>query len=118
MEEPTRPAAAPILEPPTVEEKKDLLDAVLDLSFRTAITPKIIRWLYILGLIGSALWTGRWVMGSFAPPNGGIMSGLVSLVFAPIIFLIGAVVTRVTLEIVQAVFGIAASLKNMERYLK
>ncbi|HSI64193.1 MAG TPA: DUF4282 domain-containing protein [Candidatus Saccharimonadia bacterium] len=98
------------------EEKKDMLDALLDLSFRTAITPKIARWLYIMGLVLSGLLAMRWVLAAFAVgQGGGIFSGIVALFFAPILFIIFALITRVLLEVVLAIFSIAESLKSIER---
>ncbi|RBP45265.1 uncharacterized protein DUF4282 [Roseimicrobium gellanilyticum] len=98
------------------EEKKDILDALLDLSFRTAITPKIARWLYIMGLVISGLLAARWVLAAFSVgQGGGLFAGVVAIFFAPILFVIYALITRVALEVVLAVFSIAESLKNIER---
>ncbi len=94
--------------PEPEEEKKDLLDALLDLSFRTAITPKVIRWLYIIGLVASALFAARWALTAFS--TNGIFSGIVSLALAPIVFALYALVTRVFLEITVAIFRIADAL--------
>lgn len=105
---PNTPAPAPA----APEEKKDMLDFFLDLSFRTAITPKVIRWLYIMGLVLSAVLTARWVWHSF---GSALMGGIVSLLFAPIIFILYALVTRVVLEVILAIFSIAESLKNIEK---
>lgn len=111
MDETTPPASAA-----HPEEKKDMLDALLDLSFRTAITPKISRWLYIMGLVVSGLLAAKWVLTAFdGDKGGGIMSGLVSLMFAPILFILYALVTRVILEVILAIFSIAESLKDIER---
>lgn len=91
--------------------KTDLLDAIFDLSFQKAITPLIIRWLYILGVVGCALLAGSWVLSAF---NNGIMAGLISMVIAPVLFIVYVLVTRVGLEVVQAIFSIAESLKRIE----
>lgn len=105
-----------ISDAPRPEEKKDVLDALLDLSFRTAITPKIIRWLYIMGLVLCGLMAAKWVLAAFSLAHGGgLMSGVVALFFAPILFIIYALITRVALEVVLAIFSIAESLKNIER---
>lgn len=102
--------------PATSEEKKDMLDALLDLSFRTAITPKIARWLYIMGLVASGLLAAKWVRESFSVgQGGGLFAGVMSLFFAPILFVIYALITRVLLEVVLAIFSIADSLKEIER---
>ncbi len=110
MDDVTTPKPAPA--PAPAEEKKDLLDFFLDLSFRTAITPKVIRWLYIMGLVLSAVFTARWVWYSF---GSALMGGVVSLIFAPIIFVLSALVTRVVMEVLLAIFSIAESLKNIEK---
>ncbi|QIF04434.1 DUF4282 domain-containing protein [Roseimicrobium sp. ORNL1] len=98
------------------EEKKDMLDALLDLSFRTAITPKIARWLYIMGLVVSGLLAAKWVLAAFSVgQGGGLFAGVMSLFFAPVLFVIYALITRVFLEVVLAIFFIADTLKEIER---
>jgi hypothetical protein len=98
------------------KEKKDMLDALLDLSFRTAITPKIARWLYIMGLVVSGLLAAKWVLAAFSVgQGGGLFAGVMSLFFAPILFIIYALITRVFLEVVLAIFSIEESLKSIER---
>ena len=94
------------------QESVGLVDALLDLSFRTAITPKIVRVLYIVGLIAAALFAGRWALPSF---DRGIMGGMTSLIFAPILFVLYALITRMMLEVLVAVFRILEHLKSIDR---
>lgn len=96
-------------------ESVGLLDALLDLSFKTAITPKIVQVLYIVGLIAAALFTGRWALDSF---QRGIMGGMTSLLFAPVLFILYALLTRILLEVVVALFRILEHLKSIDRKTK
>jgi hypothetical protein len=92
------------------EEPKGMLDALLDFSFKTPITPKIMPALYIVGLVLSAL-------AAFSTVFSGksIMGSLLALVFAPVVFVIYALITRVALELVQTIFKIAEHLKNLDK---
>lgn len=96
-------------------ESVGLLDALLDLSFKTAITPRIVRALYIVGLIAAALFAGRWALASF---DRGIMGGLTSLLFAPVLFILYALLTRILLEVVVALFRILEHLRSIDRKTK
>ena len=100
---------------PNLEEAKSLLGSVFDLSFTNLITPKIIKWLYIIGIIAAGLFAGGWVLNAM---RGSFFAGLLSLVFAPIVFVFYVLSTRVGLEVVLAVFQMAESMKNIERKLK
>jgi hypothetical protein len=68
-----------------------------------------------MGLVLCGLLVARWVLSAFASEDGGIMAGMVSLIFAPILFIIYGLITRVLLEVTLAIFSIAESLKNIER---
>ena len=76
-----------------------ILDLVLDLSFKRLVTPKLIRLLYALSLIGAVFfaWTTLW-------------SGWWGPVLAPLAFLAYAVVSRVTVELILVIFRIAEKI--------
>jgi hypothetical protein len=74
-----------------------------------------VRALYIIGLIAAGLFAGQWALESF---DRGLMKGMTSLLFAPIIFVLYALVTRIFLEIVVAVFSILEHLKSIDRKTK
>jgi ABC-type methionine transport system permease subunit len=102
------------IEPPPVTNKTPglpLLDAVLDWSFATAITPRIVKWLYIISIVAAALIAFSKIVAGFAL---GIMTGLVSLFVAPVVFIAHVLAARVILEVAVAIFQIADSLKNIE----
>jgi len=104
----TFPENSPSQEP----ERTGLLDALLDFSFSKAITPMIIKPLFFLGLATSAIVALGWIFDAFT--RHGIMAGMMSLIFAPLVFVIYALVTRVFLEIVVVLFRIGDHLKNID----
>lgn len=77
-----------------------ILDLVLDLSFKRLVTPKLIRLLYALSLVGAVFfaWTTLWNSGLWGP------------VLAPLAFLAYAVVARVTVELILVIFRIAEKI--------
>ncbi|TLD68309.1 DUF4282 domain-containing protein [Phragmitibacter flavus] len=104
----------PIDPPPVVEKNPGLtlFDAVFDLSFATPITPRVVKWLYIISIVAAGLVALSKILSGF---SAGIMAGLVSLFIAPIVFIIYVLVARVTLEVALAIFQMADSLKKIER---
>jgi hypothetical protein len=79
------------------------LSALFDLSFKELITPRIIKILFILGIIGSGLSAATLAIMGLA--QGGV--GYLSLVVAPILFLIWVISLRVWLELVMVMFKIS-----------
>ena len=100
-------------DPPTPPSRSQpaaaLLDAVFDLSFTTPITPRIVKWLYIISIIASALVAVSSIIAGFSV---GIMAGLLAMLVAPVLFVVYILAARVALEVVMAVFQIADSLKK------
>lgn len=97
------------------EEVKSVIASILDLSFTDLITPKIIKWLYLIGIIAAGLFAGGWVLQAV---SGSFFGGLLSLVCAPIVFVFYVLFTRVCLEVVMAVFQLAESMKKIEEKMK
>jgi hypothetical protein len=89
-----------------------LMDAFFDLSFSKAITPTIIKWLYLFGALACALAVGSGVFTAFSI---GFTAGLFAMLVAPVLFLFYILVMRVFLELMQAIFRIADSLKRIEQ---
>jgi hypothetical protein len=104
-------------EPPksSPEEAKGVLAALLDPSFTDLITPKIIKWVYLIGIFAAGLFAGGWVMKAFTGP---FFTGLLSLVCAPLVFVFYVLFTRVCLEVVMAIFQMAESMKKIEEKMK
>lgn len=86
-----------------------LLDAFFDVSFARPITPRIVTWLYIFGVICIALIVLGRVLTGF---HSGLMSGLIATFLAPVFFAIYVLAFRVGLEVALAVFRLADALKK------
>ena len=97
------------------QEAKGVLASILDVSFTDLITPKIIKWVYLIGIITAGLFAGGWVLQAL---NGSFFMGLLSLICAPIVFVFYVLFTRVCLEVVMAVFQMAESMKKIEEKMK
>ncbi len=85
-------------------EEKGFLSALFDLSFSSMITVKIIRFLYVIALIGAAIWTLIILAALF---DASSEAGVVGLILSPVIFLLFAIVVRVYLEMTVVLFKIA-----------
>lgn len=105
-----------------VEPPKGFIAALYDLSFHTFITPKIIQIIYVIWLIGIALWALTFLIAGFAmqrsfygeqSPN--VLTILVHVVGAAVIFIVGSISARMTLEFVIAVFRIAENTDSLRR---
>ena len=116
--DPTRPA--PILPPPPDQppsyhpapptphgegpaEKTDaagFLRALFDFSFSTFITPKVVRFVYVLATALIVVFWLFWLVAGFAKSPG---LGLFVLVIGPIIALVYLAIIRMTLEFYLAI---------------
>ena len=83
-----------------------LFDALKDVSFTEFITLKLIKFLYILGLLGIAIGVLLMVLGAFSQ---GFVTGLGSLMLGAIGALLAVAFLRVYLEIIAVVFRIASN---------
>lgn len=82
-----------------------LLSGLFDLSFDKLVTPKIIKFVYVIVLIFSAItYLGYTVFAFQITPALGV---LVLIIIGPLAFLITAILWRMTLEIAIAIFKIA-----------
>jgi len=87
----------------TEPQAKGFFGALFDLSFQELITTKMIKLLYIIGIViaglsaATLLVSGLWQGGS----------GLVALIVAPLTFFLGVISLRIWLELVMVVFKIA-----------
>lgn len=96
-----------------MNQDKGLVDSLMDMSFQSFVTPKIVKLLYILMILASALGALS-VLGSglFSGKFFGMVGGVVG---APIVFVVGVLVARVYMEILIVVFKIAENTSEMAR---
>jgi hypothetical protein len=77
------------------ESAAGFLPALFDFSFTTFVTPKIVRFVYVLATIWAALVYLVVVIGQFSV---GLLPGLVALVLGPLVAVIWLAVVRIGLE--------------------
>ena len=81
-----------------------LLRALFDTSFTEFITPKMVRLIYVLGLLGIGLWDA-WLV--FNALDQSLLAGLGTLLLVVLFTLVAAIVLRVWLEVTVIFFRIA-----------
>ena len=89
---------------------RGFFNSLFDLSFTSFITTKIIKVIYVLTLIGIALFTLALVVSSFQKSAG--LGMFVLLIAAPIGAMIYTIYTRVILEFIIQVFRIGELLRD------
>ena len=85
-------------------DHKDFLGSIFDLSFTEFITIRIIKFLFILGIILAAIGTLLLIVTGF---SNGIVAGILSLILSPLIFLVYVLVARIWCEMIIVIFRIA-----------
>lgn len=93
-----------------MEEQKGFLGALFDFSFSDFITIKLIKILYILGIIFSGIAAIMVIVNGFNISAG---AGIIFLILSPLIFLLYVILVRVWLEIIIVIFRIAENTKQM-----
>jgi len=100
------------LVPPEVKEQaKGLLGSLLDFRFESFVTPKIIKVIYFLMLLGVAVSSLLFLITSI---SSGVIGLVIGLVGAPILLVIGAVLARVYVEIIMLAFKMLETLQRIE----
>ncbi len=82
--------------------------ALFDFGFTTFATPVVIKVLYVLSLVGIALFYVFAVIGGFFQDP---VTGLITLVVGAVVALLSLIYTRVILELLYAVVRIAEDLR-------
>ena len=96
----------------TADEARGLLSSLLDLSFTTFITSKLIKLLYAMAIMFAALVAAALLVWGFSQ---GAVAGLLMLVVTPLVFLATVIYARVLLEIMIMVFRMAEHLAEIAR---
>jgi len=82
-----------------------LLAGLFDLSFDKLVTPKIIKFVYVLVLLFGAITYLGYTIFAFQVSSG--LGILVMFIVGPLAFLVTAILWRMTLELAIAIFKIA-----------
>lgn len=91
------------------QKPKGFFQALFDTSFSDLITPKIIRILYLIGMVIAAIAALAFIITGFGRSIG---LGILSLILSPIVFVLYVISFRVGLETLMVVFQIAENTRR------
>lgn len=90
-------------QPNSSNTQRSFFESLMDTRFDSLITPKLIRFLYVVGIIVLAIGAVIVIVAGFANSAG---SGILSLILAPLGALIYLIVLRLYLELIVVAFKI------------
>ncbi len=105
------PVPAPYAAPISQADASGFLASLFDLSFTSFITSKLIKVLYVLGIVGAAVWA--LIMAGTGISQGGV--GLLLALLSPVLFLAGVIYFRVMMEVIMVIFRAAEHLAEIAR---
>jgi len=108
----TPPPSAPISDQ-VKDEARGFFASMMDFSFESFITPKIIKVVYVLALVGVAMYTLGW-LGYCVYSHNMITGFFMAVVTTPVVALLGVVLARVYVELIMLAFKILETLKRIE----
>ncbi len=85
--------------------EKGIVKALFDLSFTEFVTTRLIRFLFVLAIISSAIMAVFFVVAVVS--TGEDLMGIVALVLAPVVFLLYVLFSRIICELLIVQFRIA-----------
>ncbi|HWH44387.1 MAG TPA: DUF4282 domain-containing protein [Thermoleophilaceae bacterium] len=94
---------------------RGFLSSLFDISFRNLITPRIIRFLYVLVIIGIGIGALIGVIAGLVSLAEEPLAGVVILVAVPVASLMYLIYARVGLEIVIALFHVMQNTSELVR---
>ncbi len=86
---------------------KGMWEGLMDFSFRTYATPRMVKFLYGLHLLGGLIAAVAWVVLAFQQTPA---QGLVALIAALIAYFLWIIYCRIILEVLSAVFRVTEAI--------
>lgn len=96
---------------PIPAARKGFLASLLDPSFSTLVTTRVIRYLYILLLVLFGLGLLGFIVASIA--SGSAVQIVIALIIGPLVALLYVIYARVILEVILAIFRILESSREI-----
>ena len=93
-----------------MDKNLGFLKTLFDFSFSSFVTTKIIKFVYILAIVLSAIGALGAIGGGFGESIG---HGVLMLILSPIIFALSVLVSRIWLEIIIVIFRIAENTTEL-----
>ncbi|SRR5712692_6791257 len=89
---------------------KGVFQGLLDFSFQELVTPRLVKWLYVIALLAGGVSVVAAVVNGLRESPA---QGLLALVFGVIAFFVWVLYIRLALEVVIIVFRIAENTGQM-----
>jgi hypothetical protein len=97
----------------TVMAEKSFWGGLFDMSFQEFVTIRVIKVLFILAIIGSAIAAIAMLIGGFAAFRFGAVRALLMIIGSPVLFFVYVLLARIWLEIVVVVFRISENTSTL-----
>ncbi len=91
-------------------ENKGTIGLLFDLSFSEFVTTRMIKFLYVLGIVGAAIGSLTFLVAGF---SGGFFKGLLFLILSPLVFLLWTLGARIWCELIIVAFRIAENTSRL-----
>lgn len=96
-------------------ESKGVIGSVFDLSFTEFVTTRVVKLLFILGVLVAGIATLSLILTGF---HRGFFFGVVALLFSPLVFLLYTILMRIWCEMVIVIFRIAENTGRLVEQAK
>jgi len=93
-----------------MDREPNFLVTLFDISFERFVTVRLVKVLFIIGLVFSAVAAVTFIVQGFWASTG---LGVILLLLSPVIFLVYALMVRVGLEVVLVIFRIAEDIRRL-----
>ena len=93
-----------------MNQQRGFFGALFDFSFSELITTRVIKFLFVLAVIGSAIASIFYIGAAFTHSTG---LGVLVLIISPLIFIVYVTVARIWLEVLIVVFRISEDVKRI-----
>jgi hypothetical protein len=92
--------------------QKGFIGSMLDVTFRSFVTPNLVKVLYFIGLAAVVYYVIAFLL------NGGFTGFVWRIVLSPILLFIGVILVRAGIEIIMVAFRILELLQRLESRLR
>jgi hypothetical protein len=98
---------------PRYDNDRGFFGSLFDFSFDNFVATKFVKFLYVLALILMSVGAIVYLVVGLAFLGRGSGLGLVFIILAPIFWLIGLILTRISLERIIVIFKISEDIKDI-----
>ncbi len=99
-----------------MKDSKGFFAALFDMSFDEFVTTRIIKLLFVLACVGALIMAFTMFVAGIA--SGDAAGFLISLIFAPVAFVVWVILARVWLELIIVAFRIAENTSRLVEHVR